>query len=75
MDVLWHDNVTHYHEMVSPPYPLQDTKQQVAILCPREQREPLITTGRNEMEISRTVVAAKFIGHEERLAQSLRPCM
>ncbi len=75
VDVLGHDHVTNYHEMVSPAYALQDMKQQVAILCSCEQRQSLITTGGNEMEISRTVVAMELVGHEAQLAQDVKSCM
>jgi hypothetical protein len=40
------------------------TQQQIAMLRTGEQRSSLVTSGGNKVQISCTVIAMKFVGHE-----------
>jgi hypothetical protein len=49
MNVLGHDHVTGYDELISPTHLFQHGKQQVAAARSAEQRLPAITTASDEM--------------------------
>ena len=70
-----HDHIAGHHKAVPPPHLLQNLKQQIAMLRTGEQWSSLVTTGGNEVQIPRAVVAMKFVGHKGELAQKVKACM
>jgi hypothetical protein len=68
MNMLGHDHIANNDKVVSPPNLFQYSQQQVAMLPLAEHRHALITTGGDEVEIPRTIVATKFVGHEQDLS-------
>ncbi len=67
MEMLGHDDVAHYNEMIAAADILQHFKKRVAPIG-IEQRAPLVTTGGDVVQVS-LAVAAIQVRHVEVLAE------
>jgi hypothetical protein len=57
VNVLGHDHVAGYHEMVPPAHLLQYSEKKIATARRAQQRLPPVTTAGDEVEVSRAVIS------------------
>jgi hypothetical protein len=73
VQMLGHDHVPDDHQAIPPVHLLQHFEEEIAIRRLLQQRQPVIATGGDEVEISGAVVATKFVGHPRDVTQNLSP--
>jgi hypothetical protein len=61
--MLRHHNITHHREPISAGHVLQRPEKQIPPSGAPQKRSPLITTGRDEMQILRPVESFETCGH------------
>jgi hypothetical protein len=63
VDVLGHEDVSDYVKTITPPHVFQHAQEQVAVSWAAEQWQALVTTGGDEVRVSRPVIAMEPVGH------------
>jgi hypothetical protein len=68
--VLGHDHIAYDHEVIPAAHAFENFQQQIAIPPLSQQRQPTITAGGDEVEISRAIIATEFVGHPQAVARN-----
>jgi hypothetical protein len=64
MDMLRHDDISQHHETIPAAHPLQNPEQEITPHLAPEQRLPLKTAERDEVQITRAIKAVESLRHE-----------